>query len=248
MGVADVQISDWYELVQGEDLEQGDILERCPVFRPPADMTWSDKEAVPDIGDIDIGLQDLVIVSQSCDIASGQKSDMWLVVLCPLWRLSAAGEVNSFLKSSYGKEECRRGNLAGYHMIAASEHDQWSREISIVSFRELWSLPLDFVRNFAASKGLRPRMKSPYREHLSQALARYFMRVGLPSEVPSFVTSDTKAEKEAVKALKKLDETALANVLSTFQPATSQTPKSAEAPNDRPGWYAWLRSVFGRRG
>jgi hypothetical protein len=27
----------------------------------------------------------------------------------------------------------------------------------------------------------------PYREHLSQAFARYFMRVGLPSDIPSFL-------------------------------------------------------------
>ena len=64
--------------------------------------------------------------------------------------------------------------MPGYHMIAGCEQSEWPREISIVSFREVWSLPLAFVRKMAADYGLRPRMRSPYREHLAQAFARYF--------------------------------------------------------------------------
>ncbi len=180
---------------------------------PPIDRELSE------MGEVRISVLDVIVVSQSCDIAADQKSDMWLVALCPVWRLSEAGQANAFLKSSYGKEECRRGNLPGYHMIAGLEHPNCSREISVVSFREIWSLPLDFVRRFAGSQGLRPRMKSPFREHLSQALARYFMRVGLPSEVPSFAKSDAKDETAAMKALQKLDEATRQRVLASYQPA-----------------------------
>lgn len=28
----------WYAIVTGEDLEQGDILEGCPIFFPPDDL------------------------------------------------------------------------------------------------------------------------------------------------------------------------------------------------------------------
>jgi hypothetical protein len=231
MSSAGASISDWYELVEGEQLEQGDILERCPVFRPPREMSWSDTRGIPESGEMTVGILDVIVVSQSCDIASDQKSDMWLVVLCPVWKLSAAGHANPFLNSTYGKEECRRGNLPGYHMIASAEHPNWSREISMVSFRELWSLPLDFARSFAASKGPRPRMKSPYREHMSQSLARYFMRVGLPTEVPRFAAA--KAEADAVKALKKLDETTLSNVLAAFRPQTQPTPDTPSNPKRR---------------
>ncbi len=244
MSATGVNISEWYEFVEGEELEQGDILERCPVFRPPADMAWSDNKAVPDIGEITVGLLDVVVVSQSCDIASDQKSAMWLVVLCPVWKLSAVGEYNPFLNSSFGKEECRRGNLPGYHMIAGSQDSRWPSETSVVSFRELWSLPLSFVRRFVASKGPRPRMRSPYREHLSQALARYFMRVGLPSEVPSFATVETKAETEAVKALKKLDGVTRDRVLGAFQPATHPKVEMIESLAEKPEW--WKRWLFGK--
>ncbi len=33
-------LSDWYELVEGTELMQGNILQGCPVFRPPANLDW----------------------------------------------------------------------------------------------------------------------------------------------------------------------------------------------------------------
>ena len=54
-------------------------------------------------------------------------------------------------------------------------------EHRIVDFHEVFTIPPDFPESLLAARGPdRPRMLSPYREHLSQAFARYFMRVGLP--------------------------------------------------------------------
>jgi hypothetical protein len=61
-----------------------------------------------------------------------------------------------------------------------------AREVRIVDFRRVFSLPLTFVRQRAPRTGDRLRLLPPYREHLSQAFARYFMRVGLPQDIPSF--------------------------------------------------------------
>ena len=52
--------------------------------------------------------------------------------------------------------------------------------------RRAYSLPLTFVRSRAARTGERLRLLPPYREHLSQAFARYFIRVGLPQDIPAF--------------------------------------------------------------
>lgn len=59
-------------------------------------------------------------------------------------------------------------------------------EWSVVTFHRLYSLPKPFLRGFAASLGPRLRLRSPYREHLAQAFARYFMRVGLPHDARAF--------------------------------------------------------------
>ena len=206
-------LSDWYELIQGSELLQGDILEGCPVFRPPADLPWPIDERMAEF-EFTVGQQDVIVMTQSCDLAPSQKSDLWLVILCPLWRLSDAAAVNSFLASGYGKEQCRRGNMTGYHMISACDNERWSREVSVVSFREVWSLPLAFVRNMAGAMGARPRLRSPYREHLAQAFARYFMRVGLPVDIPPY-RSD-RAEEEIMRRLHAMDEETRRRILTSF--------------------------------
>jgi hypothetical protein len=180
--VPPVFLSDWYELVDGDELMQGDIVEGCPVFRPPADLPLP----LPAQFTLDAGEQDVVVLSQSCDIVKEQKSDVWQVILCPLWDLSKAADANDFLKSTNGKNACRRGDMPGYHMIARCDHGQWGREARIISFREIITLPLGFFRKVVVSKGSRARLRTPYREHLGQAFARYFMRVGLPSNIPPF--------------------------------------------------------------
>ncbi len=206
-------ISDWYEIVEGEDLMQGDILEDCPVFYPPKAMKWPvDLESEPP--EFGYGLQKVIIMSQSCDLEQNQKSDIQLVFLCPIWSISESSKVNQFLASSFGKEECRRGHMTGYHMIDQSNHDLLNQEISIVSFREVWSLPLDFIRNMAKNMGKRPRLRSPYREHLAQAFARYFMRVGLPVNIPEFKSD--KAEREVIKKLNAMDDKTRKKILSSF--------------------------------
>ncbi len=208
-----VILSDWYELVEGDELMQGDILEGCPVFRPPADLEWP-LERNQEL-EFQVGKQNVVIMSQSCDLLANQKSDMWLVLLCPIWRLLETADVNQFLKSSFGKEECRRGHMPGYHMIAECENDQWKQEISIISFREVLSLPLNFIRQMAQQAGYRPRIRSPYREHLAQSFARYFMRVGLPVDIPSFKSD--KAEAELMRKLNSLDEETRKRIIEPFK-------------------------------
>jgi hypothetical protein len=84
----------------------------------------------------------------------------------------------------------------------------------VVSFREVWSLPLVFVRNMAGAIGQRPRLRSPYREHLAQAFARYFMRVGLPVDIPAY-RSD-RAEEEVMRRLHAMDEETRRRILTSF--------------------------------
>ncbi len=50
----------------------------------------------------------------------------------------------------------------------------------------MYTLPLTFVRERAARTGEGLRLLPPYREHLSQAFARYCMRGGLPQDIPPF--------------------------------------------------------------
>ncbi len=65
-------------------------------------------------------------------------------------------------------------------MIEKCELPNHEFERQIIDFRTIYTLPKDFVLAFSGKLGKRVRLLSPYKEHLSQAFARYFMRVGLP--------------------------------------------------------------------
>lgn len=166
----------WFQIVNGNELEQGDILESCPVFSPPSNLAVeSHEEATFEWNEFD-----LIILSQSCDLAHSNINE---VMLCPILNLS---ELKGRLASTEGKEGIRRGNSPSLHMLNSCDLTGVEKEIRIVSFRPVYSLPIDFVREFANNKGDRTRLLPPYREHLSQAFARFFMRVGLPVDIPEF--------------------------------------------------------------
>jgi len=56
----------------------------------------------------------------------------------------------------------------------------------VVDFRHSYSLPFTLINDISGKLGKRLRLLPPYREHLSQAYARFFMRVGLPIDIPKF--------------------------------------------------------------
>lgn len=80
----------------------------------------------------------------------------------------------------------RQGHNPAYHMLAACSIDGVQRDIRVADFRTVFSLPVAFAGRIAVKNGRRLRLRSPYREHFSQAFARFFMRVALPIEIPKF--------------------------------------------------------------
>jgi hypothetical protein len=169
----------WYDLVvEGSTLEQGDILEECPVYRPhsvnldnPQDRAYFDWD-----------LRDLIVLSQSCDMVLNRQKVEY-VLMCALWKCSEF--TTGHLATSKGLEDIRRGNLPAFHMLAECQQPGFLRELRIAEFHRTYSLPIGYVRE-RASRAPHLRLLSPYREHLSQAFARYFMRVGLPVDIPPF--------------------------------------------------------------
>lgn len=56
----------------------------------------------------------------------------------------------------------------------------------IVQFDHPIVLPKTVIQNYFLRQPKRLRLLPPYREHLAQAFARSFMRVGLPIDIPVF--------------------------------------------------------------
>jgi len=167
----------WYEKVKGEEILQGDIIVSCPLVLPPIKI---EKENPINV---DIIEYDVIVMSQSCDLV---QKKLELVLVCPIWPLSEYEDKNPRFKDLKIKESLRRGYLPGLHLLNKSDFDILNRDYLVVDFRSVYSVPFDFLVELVKKRDNRLRLLPPYREHLSQAFARFFMRVGLPVDIPPF--------------------------------------------------------------
>ena len=182
----------WYQVVHSHHLasdtllEQGDILRDCLRFG----VEGLDRWPPPQDAEVDIAtdLVQAVVLTQTCDLVQKKVEWVLLAVVVP-WpdaRDAMVAQGNQAAKSSKFREALVQGNLpalALLHRRADDPEMSWS----VVDFHQLFVLPKSLVLNIASANGARLRLTSPYKEHLSQAFARYFMRVGLPHDAKAFV-------------------------------------------------------------
>jgi len=163
----------WYKLVDKPDeVQQGDLIYSCRIIIPVSDIHVGSGQKG------EVQEYDVIVMSQSCDIKY-KKID--LVLVCPFAPLS---EINDPLaQSPKGKEKFRKGDLPGYHLLNKCEIPGFETDFLIVDFRNVFGVPLVYLNRIQEA---RIRLLPPYREHLSQAFARFFMRVGLPVDIPPF--------------------------------------------------------------
>ena len=162
----------WWEFVNESQLKQGDLLEEClfPIFKGGA----PDNAALDEV----LNRARLIVLTQSCELI---KPSTKHVALC------VVKSIPEYDQNGHPKWELvRKGHYARYHMLASPEFPSDNLKSLIVQFHRIISLPMEYLQNRAADIGDRPRLKSPYLEHFSQAFARFFMRVGLPSDIPRF--------------------------------------------------------------
>ena len=164
----------WWLQVNGPELAQGDFLRDCllPVFKGP--------QAQP--SEEELNQANLIVITQSCDLANNKAE---FVALCPIHRLSEFEEANPDFKRK-DWDLVRKGRIEGLHLLASPDHPEDNSEALVVDFGHIVSLPLEYLSHHAAFLGNRWRLDSPFLEHFSQAFARFFMRVGLPSAIPPY--------------------------------------------------------------
>jgi len=171
-------IESFWEAATGDGLRQGEYLANCPV-------PVLKQEPLPGKSEqsVEIKLYDLIIVTQSCDLEQGKSQ---FVALCPIFPLDVYETINPELKRKGRWEQVRKGRVEGLYLLSSHTNPENNREALVVDFGEIHSLPIELLSSHRQQNGLRWRLKSPFLEHFSQAFARFFMRVGLPSSIPLF--------------------------------------------------------------
>ena len=170
----------WYiEVDHNSDLEQGDILEKCNIILPNEEHYLSIIHDTETDKPMEIKEINAIVLSQSCDIVNNKIDS---IIICPIWPLQKLIEVDPYYKSSKAREELRQGKSPSFHLLNKLRLFNSDEDFYFVDFHNIYSLPKSFVLTLV-QRGKRFRLLPPYREHLSQSFARYFMRVGLPSDI-----------------------------------------------------------------
>ena len=76
------------------------------------------------------------------------------------------------------------GRFPWFELVDGMQLEQG--DFQLVDFSRVFTIAVRLTRDLAVSQGMRLRLNPPYREHLAQAFARFFMRVGLPVDIPPF--------------------------------------------------------------
>ena len=135
-------------------------------------------------------------MSQACDL---QQQKVRNVILCPAYALpdyraawttreqSNAGTQPNEKRWIKHVDEIKKGRIWNLTMLMkreASANVGLTTLTTIVDFHEVFSVPTPFLRLWIQKTNQpRLRLRPPYREHLSQGFARFFMRVGLPVDI-----------------------------------------------------------------
>ncbi|MEA1946261.1 MAG: hypothetical protein U9N83_03040 [Thermodesulfobacteriota bacterium] len=182
----------WYEIVGPEiSLTQGDIIFNCPL------LAWQDNslrlegaDETEVLKDDTTAIQaDVVVMTQACDLEHEKVGN---VILCQhvslddhraIWELNIQRVGQNPTAKAWNRHcnDICDGFMWNLTMLNDCQINGSNIGIRIVFFNEVYTVPRSFLESLLKQRGhSRFRLLPPYREHLSQAFARFFMRVGLP--------------------------------------------------------------------
>lgn len=170
----------WYQVLENDqNLRQGDFIPECPILVPPRELTQG---AEPEI---DVQLIDSIVLTQSCDLENNKAE---IVLVCAYYDLSTfIGSWPEDQTRGRGKKKVidnlRKGFLPSYHLLEKENPISGFEDYKVVDFKNVYGIHLEALQRIIGNLEKRVRLLPPYREHLSQAFARYFMRVGLPQDI-----------------------------------------------------------------
>ena len=182
---------EWYEQINAEvPLTQGDIIFDCPLIGWQAEIDFKEEEYKKLLRASTQAISaDVVVLSQSCDLEHNKIAN---VILCShnsmteyrsAWDSAMKNKGQTITPKAW-KSHCDDicdGFIWNLTMLNSFEFEAQRIDVRIVDFHEIFTVPRLFLESLLKQrKKPRIRLLPPYREHLSQAFARFFMRVGLP--------------------------------------------------------------------
>lgn len=185
----------WYAAVEATArLTQGDLIWDCPLLRwklAPFRVEGAGELEVLESA-VEPFKADVIVMSQACDLEHDKVRN---VALCShyslstyrrLWELEMKAQSQNPSDKAW-KRHCdyiRAGYVWNLSMLNRGAIGELTLEHRVVDFHEVYTMPRTLLESLLGQRGRhRLQLLSPYRDHLSQAFARFFMRVGLPQPI-----------------------------------------------------------------
>ena len=132
---------------------------------------------------------DIIILSQSCDLEvrkQKNKPKLKNVLISPVFSYTKAVESKKISARTSFKESMRRRYIHDAFLLKEINFPSIKKDLSIVTFIDVAVVRFEELFEKVSKGEGRIRLKSPYREALSQAFGRFIMRVGFPVDFPSY--------------------------------------------------------------
>lgn len=192
--------NEWYGVLKPDDrLTQGELIFDCPLATWKNDSSITEKQNGDEIEYLDSIIEvvqvDVIVMTQSCDLYYPKVRN---VVLCPhysltqyrkLWEEEMRSREQNPTEKAWKRhcEDMCEGLIWNLTILNKNEKANLEMEHRVVDFHEIFTIPISFLEHtIKKKKSERFYLLPPYREHLSQSFARFFMRVGLPLPVRIF--------------------------------------------------------------
>jgi len=186
--------NEWYEeVLAAVPITQGDLILDCPILawkpEPVQMISGTDREHDVLRAATNAVRADVVVLSQACDLEHNKVAN---AILCPhlpleeykkLWEDAMAQGGQNATPKAWRRhwDDIREGFNWNLTVLNAGSAGSLSVTHRVVDFHEVFTVPRTFIESLISQRGWpRLRLRPPYREHVSQAFARFFMRVGLP--------------------------------------------------------------------
>ncbi len=155
-------------------LSQGDIIDDCPI------LFWPDTlERVEDRDEAVSVQHRVVILTQACDLVQKKTKRAVVAIVHDTESLVRTGR----LTAGVIRNSVRPGKVYGWYFLPADPSGLF--EESLVSFRDLHTVPISILNNLRDRGKHVCRFVTPYREHMAQHLAVTYSRIGLPEPYES---------------------------------------------------------------
>lgn len=152
----------------GDPLDQGDLIEGCPVVGIDAyDLTLDELE-------FDQEPHRVLIVTQTCDFANAKVTGAVVAEAFDAQFLVETGVV----KADQVRTKMRQGQMWGLYFLPADA--ALGLPEMVVDLRRLHTVRLDLLRDICRAGRRRGRVRPLYREHLAKHFADTYSRIGLP--------------------------------------------------------------------